>query len=101
MSRRTPLSQVLVAGAVLLLAGGVLAWRSVTHHRDTLARVRAELSESTRELDLLQRELATERQRLRTLEQVWSGKLERAQSERTAADQKLRTCEARERSGNF
>jgi len=68
------------ASLLLLLVGRFLAWRSVTHHRDVLAR--AQLSERTQERDLLQRELTAERRRLRSLEQVWSAKLELAQSER-------------------
>jgi hypothetical protein len=83
------------AGLLLLLAGGSLAWRSVIHHRDSLATIQAKLSERTQERDRLHRELAAERQRLRSLEQVWSAKLELAHSEKTAADQKLRECDMR------
>lgn len=81
------------AGLVLLVAGGPLAWRTLSRHPEALAAVQVELDEVTRERDRLVKELAAERQRLQALEQVWSAKLELAQSEKTAADRKLRECE--------
>jgi hypothetical protein len=67
----------------------------VSHHRDALAGARAKLAETIQERDVLRHELASERQRLRSLEQLWSSKLELTQSAKTAVDQRLRACEAR------
>lgn len=81
------------AGLILGLAGGLLAWSCMARSWDALTRARTELAERTRERDLLQRELAAERQRLRALEQVWSSRLELVESEKTAADRKLKECQ--------
>ena len=83
------------AGLVLLVAGGLLAWRTSSLHQEALNAVQVELDERTRERDRLAKELADERQRRHALEQVWSAKLNRAQSQKTVADRKLLECEGR------
>jgi hypothetical protein len=82
------------AGLLLLVMSGLLVW-SWIHHRHAFAQVQAQLSESTQERNHLRHDLAAERQRLRGLEQIWSRRLEIAQSEKLAAEQRLRECESR------